>query len=244
MGSPLYILDSYGWTGVIAISGNWIPGTEGSLSSELYESLLNRGWQSCIYWNEEEPLPDYLSYVKDYLDDEEIEFPTTLLVKGTYDSDRYENLLDQYGVDRVICYPAGSVSSLNTRWTDEARQLFYYCDWTERSLDSYISLSRKQGGAFYTICYTNDADRDDHELCLNQAEHFFEYIYKIENNDGKCIVGSMEKYELLKEREADGSFLTEKDMQYFESRIAELQQKIEEINEKRESLIRREENGI
>lgn len=47
-GSVIKAMDKYGFTGVIVFRDGKVPGTKGSISVELYQELLDKGWEGAI----------------------------------------------------------------------------------------------------------------------------------------------------------------------------------------------------
>ena len=54
------IMEKYGYTGVLAVSGSSLPGGEGLLSSEQITELLEAGWACCPAWLEGDSLQTVL----------------------------------------------------------------------------------------------------------------------------------------------------------------------------------------
>lgn len=45
------IMEEYGYTGVLAVSEQQFPGTEGNMSLEQFQELIQAGWSTCIVWS-------------------------------------------------------------------------------------------------------------------------------------------------------------------------------------------------
>lgn len=45
------IMEEYGYTGVLAVSEQQFPGTEGNMSLEQFQELIQVGWSTCIVWS-------------------------------------------------------------------------------------------------------------------------------------------------------------------------------------------------
>lgn len=45
------IMEEYGYTGVLAVSDQQFPGTEGNMSLEQFQELIQAGWSTCIVWS-------------------------------------------------------------------------------------------------------------------------------------------------------------------------------------------------
>lgn len=45
------IMEEYGYTGVLAVSEQQFPGTEGNMSLEQFQELIQADWSTCIVWS-------------------------------------------------------------------------------------------------------------------------------------------------------------------------------------------------
>lgn len=103
-------MDKYGFTGVIVFRDGQVPGTKGSISVELYQQLLEKGWEGAI-GNSDEILvydnfpeikkkkwSEYMREMQSAFEKNGLPIPTVYIPHRKESVDELEDLLIQLGV--------------------------------------------------------------------------------------------------------------------------------------------------
>lgn len=85
------------YPGILAVSETMFPGTEGCMSVEHFQELIDAGWSICMVWDEEKPLESRLPALTALLEEMGMEPGNVMYFpNGTY-SEEYDEELQNYG---------------------------------------------------------------------------------------------------------------------------------------------------
>lgn len=227
------LINQYGWKGMIGLSRNMIPGNDGCVHLSLYNELLKDGWDSCIYWDGDGELSDYLYSMRRELNNKDIEFPKTVLFEKESYSEEYDRLLEDYGIDTFICYTDADNLNLSQRKTDNGLRELACSEWNRRSFERFASAAYSQGGLFCTTCYNSN---DETESSLAEIEHFLEYLYKAASTDEKFLINNASDAIRVNENELEGAFISEREIKEYDNQMKEISDEVELIDRKRREL--------
>ncbi len=119
--------------GMLALSPTELPGLEGKITEEQFETLINNKWGTALYWNGEGSLEEFITLMQTLLGEMEIEFPSTIVFKDKTYSITYDELLISYGLEnavhngegglsiRIDCVPEGVWHPGVRGWKDQPR---------------------------------------------------------------------------------------------------------------------------
>ena len=227
------VMDKYRWNGTIGLSLDMIPGENEYLSKESYDRLIEGGWRSCLYWNGDNRLEDYLYMMKNILNNSGVEWPNTIIFEKGFYSDDYDELIENYKIENIVYYSNESVNSLLPQMSDNGLRKIICCNWDRSEFDSFMSINEKQGGMFCIAYDMNNAEIEDN---YKELDNFLEYLYGTSKNDTMCKVGTIEEAIGTMEKENSTVYLSEREKQDYETQISELEKRIQEIEERRQSL--------
>ena len=227
------LIKQYGWKGMLGLSSDMIPGNDDAIPLNLYYELVKDGWESCIYWDDDGELSDYLNSIRRELDSKDIEFPETIMFEKYSYSEEYDRLLEDYGINTVICYADDDNLNLSQRQTNNGLRELACSEWNRRSFDRFASTAYSQGGVFCTSCYNSN---EDVESSLSEIEHFFEYLYKATLSDEKFLISNASDAIRVNENEVEGAFVSERDIKEYKNQMKEISEEIDLIDRKRQGL--------
>lgn len=98
-------MQEHGMAGVLLISDGQFPGTDGNITMEQFQKMIESGWEYCLEWSEQEGnLESWLSKMKVKLEQNGLGFPETIYFSnGNYRQE--ENLiLEKFAISGVV-YP-------------------------------------------------------------------------------------------------------------------------------------------
>ena len=88
--------------GVMALSENELPGLDGKLTLSQYNTLIDMGWGSALYWNGEGDLDSFITDMRLVLSAMGIELPKSVVFAyGTYSSE-CDSVLLSYGIENAV----------------------------------------------------------------------------------------------------------------------------------------------
>lgn len=88
--------------GVMALSEDELPGLDGKLTLSEYNTLLDMGWGSALYWNGEGDLDSFITDMSLVLSAIGIELPKSVVFAyGTYSSE-CDSVLLSYGIENAV----------------------------------------------------------------------------------------------------------------------------------------------
>lgn len=95
-------------TGIMCLSEENMPGLEGKISREYFDTLINdHGWTCALYWGEDielgndgaSALESYIQHMRQVLEDEDIPMPDTIVFRtGSYLPSAMDEILERYGI--------------------------------------------------------------------------------------------------------------------------------------------------
>lgn len=88
--------------GVMALSEDELPGLDGKLTLSQYNTLIDMGWGSALYWNGEGELDSFITGMELTLNAMEIELPKSIVFAyGTYSSE-CDGVLLAHGIENAV----------------------------------------------------------------------------------------------------------------------------------------------
>ena len=108
-------------TACVGLTQDEMPGLPGKISIEQYTGLLTEGWDSCLMWDGQGSLQDYLSTMRKTLEEASLDFPTNLYTSyGTY-TENVRQIAQTAGMTVVIHHgemdlPVIDYPQSNTFW--------------------------------------------------------------------------------------------------------------------------------
>ena len=90
------LFENYKWTGLFGLSANTIPGSKGTISRQMYEQYIDKGWETCLYWDGNSDLSVFLEDMTNRLEKQGFEFPSTLVLDSADYPQDYDELAKKY----------------------------------------------------------------------------------------------------------------------------------------------------
>ena len=95
------IMQEYGYIGVLAVSEQQFPGTEGNMSLEQFQELMNAGWTTCIIWNGAD-MSSWLEALSVKLQETGVPGSSVMYFPSETYSDEYDEILLAYGFTAAV----------------------------------------------------------------------------------------------------------------------------------------------
>lgn len=89
-------------TGTICLNENNVPGVYSDMSLEMYNDLINEGWEFALTYDGKATVDKWFDHIKEVLDSAEISTPRTVVIKEKIYTDNVAKELYNLGFDDVI----------------------------------------------------------------------------------------------------------------------------------------------
>lgn len=99
---PIMVEGNTDLIGVLAFSPNELPGQDGKITMEQYDTLMLLSWGTAIYWDGSTDLNEYLATMQTLLTEKGINMPKSVIFKSGYYRISYDEVLEQYGIKNAI----------------------------------------------------------------------------------------------------------------------------------------------
>lgn len=98
----LPILTEHDYVGVLALSPQSYPGKEGCITKAQFDELLSVGWETCLCWEANTKIDDYLKEMEPVLKELDIECPTVIEAAARTYQPYKDEMLSDAGFTTVI----------------------------------------------------------------------------------------------------------------------------------------------
>ncbi len=118
--------------GVLAFSGDELPGIYGKISKKQYDELILAGWGTTLYWDGEGELDGFILEMRAALGQLDIAFPTSIAFATNTYTDEYASILAENGIVNIIHNGDLDMKILNEELPGD-RWYPGYIGWNNRS---------------------------------------------------------------------------------------------------------------
>lgn len=95
------LLDEYDYTATLALSGTSLPGMDGCMTKEQFETLMDAGWETCVLYDGKELIPWWRT-LREQLDNRDIKKPREIYFPhGKYKAEM-DDMIKQLGFTIAI----------------------------------------------------------------------------------------------------------------------------------------------
>lgn len=220
------LFENYKWTGLFGLSANTIPGSKGMISRQMYEQYIDKGWETCLYWDGNSDLSVFLEDMTNRLEKQGFEFPSTLVLDSADYPQDYDELAKKYEFKTIVYTPADDETmKLAPDQTKNGITRIVLCDWYDYQFEDYVLLAEQQGGVFCVTCSNNVENSD---VNTEDTRTFLRFLYNQSMEDSKCSIGKLEYsfYQDEKNKAND-------ELQAYNNQIEQLTNEIIKVNQKR-----------
>ena len=99
---PIMVEGNTDIIGVLAFSPNELPGQDGKITMEQYDTLMLLSWGTAVYWDGSGELGEYLTTMQTLLGEKGIPFPKSVIFKSGSYMVSYDEILESYGIKNAI----------------------------------------------------------------------------------------------------------------------------------------------
>lgn len=178
------LMQACGFAGVLALTPDTLPGTEGNLTVKEYQLLLSRGWTACVLWDDVVDLERYTRRLSEALEEQGLELPDALYVMpGDYHSFKDEIIRDQ-GYHIVVHH--GETEEIIAR--EDPEELFHVgaAQWNQSGIwDIMTQTAEKGGGVVFSVDFSTESGCFDEEL-------FGKMCQELEKRSGQLYVTGLQ----------------------------------------------------
>lgn len=223
------IMESYGFTGILALSPTQFPGAEGCMSLEQFSDLIESGWTTCIAWQQGETVEAWLPSLLESLQQIEIEQGQTVYFpKNTYDRDLDESLR-KYGFSIVVHHGEKGEILIPTEATEDIWRIGAVGLMGDRPKRRLNEALKVQGNIVFTVGFRLEEELYNERSFTSMLDYFEVY-----QNEKQLLVSNFiearEHYVARKdipETDESSKYLQEKatleaELQAIEERLQEL----------------------
>lgn len=215
-------MKEYGFIGVLALSGEQIPGQEGCISKEQFDELMEAGWQCCTKWERNMTAREWKESVDKLVAETGITRPSAVYFpQGAYDS-KLDNYLSSQGITIVVHHGEEGLSLTlpengETLWHPGA--IPWHQDGSRWELSGVVT---ERGN----MVFVTGLDSTEEEYSESG------YISMLEDAKGYCESGELMVTDLKTACEYRGNLEDSQEglSQNFEEKKAELDEQIEEVD--------------
>ena len=156
---PIMVEGNVDLVGVLAFSPNELPGQEGKITMEQYDTLMLLSWGTAIYWDGSTDLNEYLSTMQTLLDEKGIPFPKSMVFKSGYYRVSYDEVIAAYGIKNAI---HNGEEGLSVRETTEPKEMWHpgVIGWKAGTTANKLkrTIEDEGGYALFEINFNNAKD--------------------------------------------------------------------------------------
>ena len=167
-------MQEYGFTGVLCLSADHIPGNEGCLTQPQLEELMAAGWECCLVWEEEMEYEEWASVCQEVEEAAGIETPDTVYTMAdTYNRD-LDRFFEEQGFSAVIHHGEEALPLVQTDLEEGIWHLGAVA-WIQNGAGSLLASAASQGGNL--VFHIPDVVRD--VILAPQVRNLFTQDYII-----------------------------------------------------------------
>lgn len=164
-----------GFTGVLCLSSDCIPGNDGCLSQLQFEELVSAGWSCCLVWEENMEFEEWLASCQELENAAGIRQPDTVYtVSDTYSSD-LDSFFEEQGFSAVIHH---GEEDLPLILADSEAGIWHpgAVGWIQDGASSLLASAAAQGGNLvFTIGSDSEAEQYEEGQFASMLEKVEEY---------------------------------------------------------------------
>lgn len=221
-------MQEYGFTGVLCLSADHIPGNEGCLTQPQLEELMAAGWECCLVWEEEMEYEEWASVCQEVEEAAGIETPDTVYTMAdTYNRD-LDRFFEEQGFSAVIHHGEEALPLVQTDLEEGIWHLGAVA-WIQNGAGSLLASAASQGG---NLVFTVGSDS---ELEQYEEESFASMLERVEDycrEDSLFVTDFSGEREYRREMESGVEELEKK----WQEQKAEIESQIEELDEKMDAV--------
>lgn len=219
----------YGYIGMLAVSKEAFPGAEGCMEKEQVEELLDAGWCLCLYWNGETALEEWLTEMRQSLEDLTLAWPEQIYFERETYQTEYDSLLAERGVKVVVHHQESGLPALATQ-TEEGIWHIGAWGWNQTNARKSMEQAVEEGaGLVFTIGakYYYDEDQFPKMLTVLAEYEDAESLYVTDVTSAYAYRGEAEKDEELLQQELEA------EKERLKAELEAVNQKIAELYEEK-----------
>ncbi len=184
-------MKEYGFTGVLCLSSDDLPGRDGCLSQSQFKELLDAGWTCCLVWQEDMGSEEWLAACREMEEEAGVERPDTVYTVSETYSGRLDSFLEEQGFSAIVHH---GEEELPLILSDSEEGIWHpgAVAWLQDGASSLLASATSQGG---NLIFTIGSD--------SEAEQYEEgqFASMLEKVDGYCKEDSLFVADFIQARE-------------------------------------------
>lgn len=168
-------MQEYGFTGVLCLSLDCIPGNDGCLTQSQFEKLISAGWTCCLAWEENMESEEWLSSCQELEDAAGIEQPDAVYtISDTYSRD-LDGFFEKQGFSSVVHH---GEEELPVIVSDSEAGIWHpgAVGWIQNGASSLLASATSQGGNLvFTIGSDSEAEQYEEDQFASMLKQVEEY---------------------------------------------------------------------
>lgn len=223
------IMESYNFTGILALSPTQFPGTDGCMSLDQFSELIEAGWGICIAWQPGQTLDTWLPAFRESLTEIGVEQGETMYFPVNVYSRDMDESLQEYGFSIVVHHGENGETLIPTEISEGIWRLGAVGLMGEKPKRRLNEALEGQGNIIFTVGFQAEEELYNERSFTSMLEYFDGH-----RQEGHLMVGDFqtikehylgrtgiqitdENSAILKEKEA-----LEVELQQIEERLKEL----------------------
>lgn len=178
--------------GVLLLSKEQFPGTEGCMSMQVFRKMIAEGWEYCLEWDGEEPLQGWLTQMEAMLKENNLEMPTTLYFQdGTYQKE-YAKVLKNHGISSAVHHGEGEEPIIAVDFEEDT--VWYpgaYPFHVQGGKTHVETCIREKGSMAFSIGNRSEEEKYTRSSLISMLEQLQEWV----DNERLQIMTVSEAYE-------------------------------------------------
>lgn len=177
------------FAGVLALSPTQLPGADGCMSIEQFETLVEQGWTTCIKWKAESNVNEWLPALKNQLSQLNIEVPNIVYFpKNTYKTEM-DTQIKSLGFEIVVHHEntAAGHALIQTQYEEGLWHLGALGLMGSRTKVRFDEAIRNKGNIIYLVGFKEEDELYEERSYTVMLDYFKSY-----SDDQLLVVGTME----------------------------------------------------
>lgn len=224
----LPLMNKYGYKGVLTISDTQFPGDKGCMTITHFKSLISKGWTYCLAWDGEKEFDAWYENIQGRMDKLKLKSTNAIYFEERNYKESYAKQLSKKGFQIVVHHGEEGLSVIPKEIDGDIWYPGIYGMLGEAPRTQLEEAIKRSSNIIYGVGFEEAHEKFDKETFEAMLEWFQSY-----EKEKQLSVTSLEDARQYQVRLADKA---KKSQEKKEEATAELQDKLDAVNEEIEAL--------